>query len=230
MDSKEIAIMQGPCQSYKALAAERWFGYGRWAAPYWFVGMEPGGEDDARVYETWNELGAPELLDLKAHSEKCEDMRWLVEHPPLQATWKQLIRMALGYEEAPSDTEDVRRYQRDRLGRSDADTLLIELSAVNAPSLSAHVAERESHRAERIATIRRRMEENRPKFVVFYGVGYRGEYEKVVGGPFDGDGYRWHGTTLCALVRHPAARSSSPASWWSAKGGEMRRMRLSNIG
>ena len=68
---------------------------------------------------------APELLDFKAHSEKFEDMRWLVEHPPLQTTWKQLIRMALGYEGAPSDTEDVRRYQRDRLGRSDSDTLLI---------------------------------------------------------------------------------------------------------
>lgn len=216
--------------SYRALAAEQWFGYGRWSAPYWFVGMEPGGEEDARVYETWHELGAPELLDFKAHSEKCEDMRWLVEHPPLQATWKQLIRMTFGYEGAPNDAEDVRRYQRDRLGRSDADTLLIELSAVNAPSLSVHVAERERHRTKRIATIRRRMEENTPKFVVFYGVTYRGEYEKVVGGPFDGDGYRWHGTTLCALVRHPAARSSSPASWWSAKGDEMRRMRLSNIG
>jgi hypothetical protein len=49
MDSKEIEIMQRPRQSYKALAAEQWFGYGRWAAPYWFVGMEPGGQDDARV-------------------------------------------------------------------------------------------------------------------------------------------------------------------------------------
>jgi hypothetical protein len=230
MDSAKIEIIHGPGQSCKALAAERWFGYGRWSAPYWFVGMEPGGEDDARVYETWYELGAPELLDLKTHSEKCEDMRWLVEHPPLQATWKQLIRMALGYEGAPSGTEDVRCYQRDRLGRSDADTLLIELSAVNAPSLSVHVAERESHRADRIATIRRRMDEHTPTFVVFYGVTYRAEYEKVVGAAFNADGYRWHGNTLCALVRHPAARSSSPASWWLAKGYEMRTMRLSHIG
>jgi hypothetical protein len=101
--------------------------------------------------------------------------RWLIERPPLQATWKQLIRLALGYQGASADLEDVRRYQRDRLGRSDADTLLIELSAVNARSLSVHVAERESHRAERIATIRRRMEEHQPEFVVFYGVRYRAE-------------------------------------------------------
>jgi hypothetical protein len=108
--------------------------------------------------------------------------------------------MALGYEGAPTDPEDVRRYQRDRLGRSDADTLLIELSAVNAPNLSVQVAERESHRAKRIATIRRRMEENTPKFVVFYGVTYRGEYEKVVGGPFDGvDGGRKPPESGCGL-------------------------------
>jgi len=25
--------------------ARSWFGYGRWSAPYWFVGMEPGGDD-----------------------------------------------------------------------------------------------------------------------------------------------------------------------------------------
>lgn len=30
----------------KVLAARNWFGYGRWDAPYWFLGMEPGGTDD----------------------------------------------------------------------------------------------------------------------------------------------------------------------------------------
>ncbi len=138
--------------------------------------------------------------------------------------------MALGYEGAPTGLEDIRRYQRDRLGRSDADTALIELSAVNAPSLSVEDPERESHRAERIATIRRRIEENTPKFVVFYGIGYCEEYEKVGGGPFDTDGYRWHGTTLCALVRHPAPPSKLPALWWSAKGNEMRKRWISNSG
>jgi hypothetical protein len=178
MISKAIATIEGPGQNYKALAAEQWFGYGRWSALYWFVGMEPGGEDDARIYQAWQELGAQELCDLRVLSEKCDDMQWLVERPPLQATWKQLIRMTLGYEGEPAGLDDIRRYQRDRLGRKDADTALIDLSAVNAPSLSIDVPERESHRVERIATIRRRMEENRPKFVVFYGTSYRKEYGK----------------------------------------------------
>jgi len=49
---------------FKALAAEKWFGYGRWSAPYWFVGMEPGGADNPLVYSAWRDLGAPELLEI----------------------------------------------------------------------------------------------------------------------------------------------------------------------
>jgi hypothetical protein len=63
----------------KALAAQKWLGYGRWAARHWFVGMEPGGDEDPRVYTTWRDLGAPELLDLREHSVACDDMRRLVE-------------------------------------------------------------------------------------------------------------------------------------------------------
>jgi hypothetical protein len=60
MDSKENGSYR--ChQSCKALAEEQWFGYGWWPAPYWFAGMEPSGKDDARVYETWHQLGAPEI-------------------------------------------------------------------------------------------------------------------------------------------------------------------------
>lgn len=41
-------------------AARKWFGYGRWDAPYWFVGMEPGGTEDASSYESWKRLGGGE--------------------------------------------------------------------------------------------------------------------------------------------------------------------------
>lgn len=32
------------------LAAESWFGYGRWGAPYCFIGMESGGADKHGSY------------------------------------------------------------------------------------------------------------------------------------------------------------------------------------
>jgi hypothetical protein len=50
----------------KALAAERWYGYGRWNAPYWFVCKEPGGVDEPEQYASWLRLGAGELIDCRA--------------------------------------------------------------------------------------------------------------------------------------------------------------------
>lgn len=38
----------------KAAAAKSWFGYGRWNAKYWFIGMEPGGNDGHASYEATN--------------------------------------------------------------------------------------------------------------------------------------------------------------------------------
>ena len=210
---------------FKSLAAQRWYGYGRWSAPYWFVGMEPGGEEDPRVYSSWHEIGEPELLDLKQHSEACHDMKWVGEHPPLQSTWKQLIRIVLGYEGKPADNDDVRAYQRDRLGRTDGQTLLAEISSVNAKSLGVTVPEREAHRAERIATIRRHLEVHQPEFAVFYGLSYRDDYAAIAGGSFDESGYQWNGSTLCSLVRHPAARPTMPAASWIEKGRDIRKMR-----
>ena len=204
--------------NFKELAAETWFGYGRWSAPYWFVGMEPGGAEDARVYSSWHELGAPELLDLWEHSKACDDTHLVSGDPPLQPTWKQLIRLVLGYQGKPADQDNVRAYQRDRLGRRDGETLLAELSSVNATSLSVQIPQREAYRAARVVTIRRRMLENEPEFIVFYGLRYADAYAEVAGGPFNSDRYRWNGPTLCALVRHPTAIPTSPASSWTEKG------------
>jgi hypothetical protein len=55
----------------KMLAAAQWYGYGRWDAPYWLVGKEPGGTDDPEQYASWARLGEPELLDCRAHDLDC---------------------------------------------------------------------------------------------------------------------------------------------------------------
>jgi hypothetical protein len=211
--------------SYRDQAAKGWFGYGTWSAPYWFVGMEPGGEQDASEFEAWHNAGGPELIDLFAHSEACHNLQWVCARPPLQRTWKQLIRVVLGYEGKPGDTEAVRSYQRDRLGRSEGETALIDLSAIAAPNLGVIVPEREQNRPKRIEMIRQRMSEHNPKFVLFYGVGYRDDYSKVAGAAFDEDGFAWCGETLCSLVQHPVARPTRSAEWWADKGLTLRTIR-----
>lgn len=51
---------------------ERWtqhfFGYGSWAAPYWFIGLEEGRVDSEEQFQirldAWHSTGEPSLLDL----------------------------------------------------------------------------------------------------------------------------------------------------------------------
>jgi hypothetical protein len=59
-------------------AAEHWFGYGSWDAPYWFVGMEPGGDDDHASYDTWLALDPKMdgLIDCREHHVERDGLRF----------------------------------------------------------------------------------------------------------------------------------------------------------
>jgi hypothetical protein len=160
----------------KAKAAEKWFGYGRWSAPYWFIGKEPGGTDEPEQYASWLRLGGGELIDCRQHDRDCASddskMLWHGSDAKLQPTWRPLIALLLAYQGAPAyDSEEVRRYQSERWGTATGDTAVIELSAVAAPSTSVAETKRLTHLEERIATIRAHIEAARPKFVLFYGGG-----------------------------------------------------------
>ena len=44
--------------------AEQWYGYGRWDAPFWFLGPQPGGDNPNGAAAAWEQLGREELLDM----------------------------------------------------------------------------------------------------------------------------------------------------------------------
>jgi hypothetical protein len=87
----------------KARAARSGLGYGRWEAPYWFVGMEPGGEDADASYETWwEQFGGAELIDCREHHLASNSTDWHRDNrPPTQRTWLRLIPLVLAYEGEP---------------------------------------------------------------------------------------------------------------------------------
>jgi len=210
----------------KALAARDWFGYGRWDAPYWFIGMEPGGTDDHASYEVWLQLGGTELIDCRAHCLGTKFPKWHGGHrPPTQPTWRRLIQLLLGYEGKPAGLDAVSIYQRDSWGALNGDTALLEVSALHAKNLVTSV-NRNAYRERRVAVLKERLETNRPKFVVFYGLGYKNIYERIANAWFDAKGYAWHDSTLCALVVGPTARNipteMKSSEWWVMKGREMR--------
>lgn len=207
-------------------ASREWFGYGRWDAPYWFVGMEPGGTDDIAWYDTWLRLGGTELCDCRDHHLGTNFSKWHSEsRPPPQWTWRRLIQLLLGYEGKPADADAVSVYQRDRWGSLNGDTALAEVSALRARSMGVNV-DRTTYSDHRISILQERLAANKPTFVVFYGVTYRAIYEQIAQTQFDASGYAWHGPTLCVLVVHPAARGISSemksSDWWVRKGGEIR--------
>jgi hypothetical protein len=231
----------------RTLAARSWFGYGRWDAPFWFIGMEPGGDDEHASYEAWFALGAGELIDCRAHhlwnreAHDIEDPKWTRWHDDspgrrTQPTWRRLIQLLFGFENKgdaeASDLDAVYDYQKHCLGRTDpahGETAIVELGALHAPALATRV-DRISHRDERIEILAQSLLRYRPAFVVCYGYKFEQQFERVVGGAFGNEGFRWQRTTLCALVPGPTSFLKgrptpwAAALWWIEKGRMMRAM------
>jgi hypothetical protein len=157
----------------RELAAEHWFGYGAWDAPYWFVGPEPGmaapeGDNLIARCNAWARLCASrplELVDCIAHHQAFHHMKFFertirmkrpvldeVMRPPTQPTWRRLIILLLAYLGERTDTDMVAQYQCTEWGRLKGDTCLVELSALAARNLATK-RDRESFRAQRVRTL-----------------------------------------------------------------------------
>ena len=210
------------------------YGYGHLGAKHWFVGLEEGGgtsmDEIRQRLAAWDELGRPTLADLNEFHEWAGITRWGVAHPPLQSTWKQLIRIILAAEGQPTDLETIRAYQRDLLGRRSGTTALIELMPLPSPS-TAHwlyesaglqiISDRASYSAavleERIAAIRDLIAAHRPQLALFYGLNRRDVWSSIAGCPLvdsEAGPFAFHSTTstLFLMTRHPVA--------WGAKNVE----------
>lgn len=173
----------------ETLVAESWYGYGRWNAPYWFIGPEPGmhkdeGDNLLARCNAWARLGTGELLDAREHHEafgltkyfdRTLPMRQPINgrdmRPPTQNTWKQLICLLLAYEGKRSDIDAVGDYQAEEWGSANGETCVAELSALAAQSLSTARGDRRTFRTARAEHLRKRAVENAPRFVVMYGGG-----------------------------------------------------------
>ncbi|MDP9110536.1 MAG: hypothetical protein M3M96_02755 [Candidatus Eremiobacteraeota bacterium] len=203
----------------KERAAKTWFGYGRWEARYWFIGMEPGGTDHAELYTSWDACGGGQLIDAKCHEDEWNRRvgpelrtRYFAEVPRIQkSTWQPLIHILLGF---TGRNEDPHHFQRDQWGSANGDVALIELSPIASRSLSAS-RDRERYQSGRIEAIRGHLENVKPKpaLALFYGKSFEKQYSQIAGGAFDGDGVRWNGATLCALTPHPSRPTRSYVHW-----------------
>jgi len=202
------------------------FGYGRWDAPYWFIGPEQGqgrGEENdlkSRL-RAWRELGSAELCDCKKFHEAINEHRWHRDGK-LQSTWRPLILLLITFLNRPSDKASLQKYLRSQWGRIAGETCVIELSGLAANNLTVS-RDRETFREKRIDVIRERMAQNRPRLVVLYGTTQKQSWEKIAGGIFPPNNVLVSDGGILTLTPHPVAYGRSNANW------EEHGLRLRNL-
>lgn len=209
------------------------FGYGNYRGDYWFIGMEEGGgktpDEITKRLSAWETRGRNELEDLAEFHLAFDRERFskrFMEPVVLSRTWRKLIQILLIAAGEEPSTETVKEYQRERLGRQNGDSCLLELLSLPSPrtdywhystfSTLPCLVDRETYRKNvrphRIRHLRKRIEDYRPKVVVFYSTTYRKHWAEIISpvdvrptGP-EGILTGSDGTTLFAVVRHPSAR------------------------
>lgn len=197
--------------------AEHFYGYGRWEAPYWFIGPEAGmgkdGKDDlAARYESWKKLGCAPVVDCEGHHRGFGFTKWHDPHPPTQPTWRQLIRLLLTYKGMSTTLDDIRAYQRDRWGRKNDETCVIELSGIPASNMRV-LRDRVTFLSRRIERVRREALAHGPRFIVMYGTGQREDWKRIAGGDFNADRFHWMEGTVEAVSPHPVSRGIGNEYW-----------------
>lgn len=202
----------------------RWLGLGNIHARHWFLGLEPGGSERPEWPTVWaTRFTCAEVIDGRMEAGDPDHERWFSAHAGKQPTWIPLIRTLLAFKGLTSDDTACLRYQRERFVAGDGDEALLELSAYAARDLGVD-SPRERYMEERITRIHELLGLHEPAFLVCYGRSRRREYERVVGGLFDDDGFRVSGKTICALVTHPTPRfrRAPPPEFWIALGRRLR--------
>jgi hypothetical protein len=207
--------------------AKRSFGYGRWEAPYWFIGPEQGmgphenGQLGPRV-EAWLRLGGRELCDCREFHALIGEERWHRQRPRLQPTWRPLLLLLATVLDTPIQNDALRRYQRDHWGTLNGETCAIELSGLAAPNLMAPGLHG-LFLDERVGVIRDRIQQYKPKLVVMYGNHDLPAWETIAAQPFPQTGILSVGPTVLVTTPHPVSHGSTN-EYWTRLGLELRRI------
>jgi hypothetical protein len=197
--------------------ARQFFGFGRWGAPFWFIGPEPGkgptelDGNAARIRE-WVRLGRPELCDCEEFHLAIGELHWHRQRPRLQRTWRSLMLFLMAAQGKAFDNESPRTYQRRHWGKADGETCVIELSGVASKKLTAPI-DGQPFLKERIAIIRERLVLHKPALVVLYGVSRLKAFEEITGCFLRRDGVNRRGDTLFVFTGHPVAHGRKDTDW-----------------
>ena len=183
--------------------------------------------------DAWDTLGRLELRDCRRFHCLIDERRWHCQKPKvtLQPTWRPLLLLLMTYLGKSVDTESLRDYQREHWGMLNGETCVIELSGLAAPNLNANI-DRNEFLPERIAFIRGKIAEMRPKLVVMYGRKQRQSWEQIAEREFppEPDPFSCKSSTLFCSAPHPSRPIKEGNrylgnEYWSRLGSKLRSHR-----
>jgi len=166
-------------------------GYGRLEADVWFIGMEEagGGEDNLRKRLKFRQVEdcaeAHKILGITKH-------HW--GKKTIQRTWWGMCYVMLSLEGKETDTESIRNYQAENLGRFNGSTLLCEMMPIPKHNVGSWGHEelipqfdsREDYyrvvKPKRIRFLRYLLREHHPKIVICYGKKYWSDFQELFEG------------------------------------------------
>ena len=105
----------------------------------------------------------------------------------------------------------LKAYQSEPWGSKFGKTCVIELCAV--ASRKYKKIDNEARVTRRIARLRQKIADHKPKYVVMYGLGQKQEWEAIAGGPFGPDSMRRAGHSLLLFKPHPGAHEYTEEYW-----------------
>lgn len=212
------------------------FGYGDLSAPLWFIGLEEGGSGEvsdliARVH-AWENLGAGTTVDLFEKHKLLGERGYFEGKIKLQKTWDKLVIAQIAANDAtrPVTLSMRKRFQAESLGRTGSNTCLLELRPLSQKSTRhwtladvsslPYLASRKAYEAEmdsiRTTGLRKLIQHQKPRAVVFYGKQDQSVFENIIKVPFVTDdriGFAANEETQFFMMPHPVARGGTNAFW-----------------
>ena len=208
--------------------SHQFLGFGSLNSPFWLIGPEAGGgrrKDD--VYNrasVWAQRGRKETEDLQGYHSDLNRPLEFDWGKNIQKTWGPLIRVVLALQDGKiADTDDVREFQKNELGRSNGNNCVLDLNQLPSPSMSewkvqecgiSWLRTRGEYEArllpERCSLFRSRLAHYKPRLALFYGGSLRHQcrWERIADDRFAPSGLprlSWvqgeH--TLFAMMPHP---------------------------
>jgi hypothetical protein len=230
--------------------AERCYGYGRWDAPYWFIGLEEGqapceNNDFTRRAEAFRKLNKGGLCDCRQFHDEIGERRWheissRTGTVKLQSTWRYLLLLLMASQGIPTENDESRssfqkEYQRNRWGAECLDlgeTCVIELSGLPANNTKVSKQRPEAMRRQlegeirrtRISHIKNTLRINpKPKFVVMYGLSAKKHWREIADHELQAGIPKKKGDTTFLLALQPAARyeKGQKDRYWTNLGSKL---------